>query len=62
MMYELRGGNAFVRLSEDLETLEYGKGSLVYRTGAAFQFTCTGRIITARHISRKTVTASAGVP
>ncbi len=59
MMYELRGGNAFVRLSEDLETLEYGKGSLVYRTGAAFQFTCTGRIITARNISRKTVTASA---
>lgn len=57
-MYELKNGSTFVRLSDDLETLEYGKGALCYRADAPIQFSWTGRPITPKHIKQKTVTVT----
>lgn len=57
-MYELRNGCVFVRLSDDLEMLEYGKGSLYYCANAPFQFSWTGIPITPKNISQKLVTVS----
>ena len=57
-MYELKNGCVFLRLSDDLEMLEYGKENLCYRDNAPFQFSWSGIPITPKNISRKVVTAS----
>jgi len=53
-MYELRSGQVYVRLSEDLNTLEYGKGKLCFKTKAPFQF-IWGVAITPENIMKKEV-------
>ena len=58
MMYELQNGNAFLRLSRDLEMLEYGNSSQCFRTCAPFQFSWSGIPISAQNILRQTVTIS----
>lgn len=55
VMYELKNGSAFLRLSEDLEMLEYGKGKKTYCDHAPFQFSICGIPITPKHISQKKV-------
>ena len=57
-MYELKNGNTFFRLSEDLEMLEYGNGTQCYRAGAPFQFSWSGIPITPRNIMQKEVKAT----
>ena len=57
-MYELKSGGAFLRLSDDLEILEYGKGKQCYCDQAPFQFSWSGIPITPKNISQKVVTAS----
>lgn len=57
-MYELKNGSAFIRLREDLEFLEYGKGALCYKTNAPIQFVWSGIPITPQNISKKIVTVN----
>jgi len=56
-MYELRHERTFVRLSDDLETLEYGRGSLCYRANSPFRFEWAVSI-TPKNITNKTITAT----
>ncbi|MBP3647247.1 MAG: hypothetical protein J6K55_12595 [Clostridia bacterium] len=57
-MYELKNGSTFLRLSEDLETLEYGKGELCYRDSAPILLYWTDRPVTPKYIKGKKVTVS----
>lgn len=55
-MYELKHGSTFVRLSDDLETLEYGRGDVCYQSSPAIQIFWTDRPITPKYINGKKVT------
>lgn len=57
-MYELKNGKAYLRISDDLEMLEYGNDSQFYRANSPFQFMWTPIPISAKNISQKKVTAS----
>lgn len=56
-MYELKNGDAFLRLSEDLDILEYGRGELRYQTASPFQFVWNVPITT-RDILNKNITVT----
>ena len=58
MMYELKSGNVFLKLSEDLESLEYGNEKISYRDNAPFQFSLSGIPITPKNISEKNISVS----
>ena len=58
-MYELKNGSTFVRLSDDLEMLEYGRGDLVYRTAAPIRLDWTGIPVGPNNMGRKDVIATA---
>ena len=55
-MYELKNGSAFIRLSADLEMLEYGKDGMAYRDYSPFQFSLCGIPITPKNIHGKKIT------
>ncbi|MBR3873125.1 MAG: hypothetical protein IKJ26_03045 [Clostridia bacterium] len=57
-MYQLQNGNTFLRLSDDLQLLEYGRGALCRSAKSPFQFSWTGIPITVDNISQKNVTAT----
>jgi hypothetical protein len=58
MMYKLSSGSAFLRLSEDLEKLEYGKSDQIYSDNAPFQFSICGIPITPKNILHKKVSVA----
>lgn len=58
-MYELKSGSAYLRLSEDLGTLEYGNGTQCYRDNSPFLFAWSGTVtITPANITNKVVKAT----
>ena len=57
-MYELKNESVFIRLSEDLEMLEYGKGDQIYSDSAPFQFSICGIPITPKNILHKKVSVT----
>ena len=57
-MYEIQNGSTFLRLSDDLEMLEYGKGKLCFRAASPFQFSWTGIPITPSSMEHRNVTVT----